>query len=221
MRRILLVAAALCVPSLPSHAELIVVLDGKLHAVPSAVSPLPRGRAVQSRLAGATFVKLERDWKGVQKSNSFFFLHGPEALPAFALAKKGAKPAVPKPEGCGSHPMTWLSKSTVVGRLKKKAAAGTVFVEVPAGFTPVTDTPPELAEALKQRLAQGADMDDASLKTLVDGCLRNTRVFTKAGEQLAYSSCVDDLNETFRIFHRQEGAAWTWVEELTLTDECP
>ncbi|NMO20073.1 hypothetical protein HPC49_20945 [Pyxidicoccus fallax] len=216
MKRLFLTAAAVLVPALASHADQVIVLNGKLHTAPSKLAPLA-GKVDKDRLASATFVRLERNEGG---EHSLFVLKGPEALPAFTLAKKPSKPSVPKLEGCGRHPMEWLPKSKVVGQLQEKAPEGTLFVEVPAGFTPVKEAPSkELVSALKKQLFEG--YEDPEANEPPGDCLRNVRVFEKAGEKVAYTSCSDELNESLYVFHQKAGAAWKPVERKTLTEECP
>ncbi|WNG38710.1 hypothetical protein F0U61_37345 [Archangium violaceum] len=215
MKKYLLATVASVVLSLQAHAGVIIVMNGKIYASPSAGSVFAE-KVDQARLKNASFLKLapkQEDYTG-------YFVQGVESLPGFSLSSKPSKPVVPEAEGCGTHPMKWLPRSKVVGKLKKKAPAGTFFMEVPEGFKSVSSIPQGFEEALKKKLL-GDGGDEGSIKEYLSACLQNTRVFAKAGEEIAYSICSDELNEFVSIFHHKEGVPWASVEDLTITEMCP
>lgn len=210
MTRILAAAiVAVLVPAFSARADRVIVKDGQLHAAPSALSHFA-AKVDKARLQSALFLRFMKDPK---EEYGPFIVKGPEPLPAHTFASKASKPRVPKLEGCGSHPMEWLRKSKVVGKLKKREARGTILVELPAGFTPVQGPPTGLEEVLKQQELVGEGR--------AAECLKTTHLFAKEGERLAYTNCADDLNEHLLVFHQKPSAAWTWVENVTLTEECP
>ena len=207
--------------SIFARADLMIIKDSAIYVVPTKSDLFARKVGAED-LKTAQFLQIQS--AGTESASASFKPLSVGSAPKSNWLDKTKKPILQVPEGCGKHPMEWLSKATQVAQLDKALDGNTYYLEIPRGYK-ADKQDPTFEKTLKVFLEapDSEEDDDGSFKNRVAACMKTAKFFAKDGKKIAYVDCDDELNEVEYIFAKEATGPWSTkeVESFTLTDNCP